>query len=158
MTHRAGQIILATAQTLTSWSDLGVPSVFRDREFSLEESSGEVPCACVNEGDDTPVSEEGNDNVAYIDSLLEVEVVGYATGSTEPEVKAELRRQRREYHRALFAFFAAGTDPLGLPFVIAIKYGGAGKAAISTAGENVAGSMVNRFLVHYRMNFNDPGD
>lgn len=152
MTHRTAQISAAIVSILQASNDLAIASIFPDREYSLLEDVGEMPCVCVNEGDDNPISDEGNDNVAFIDSQVEFETLGYAAGDSEAEVEAELRRQRRYIHKALNA-----DTTLGLSFVIAIKYAGAGKSNKSAAGERMAGSKSSNWRVHYRMNFLDPG-
>ena len=157
MTHRAGQITAAIVQTLQASTQLLVPLILQDREMSLSEDAGELPCVCVNEGDDDALSDEGNDNLGFIDSEISFEITGYAVGTSEPEVKAELRRQRRYIHVALLAYLTAG-NPIGLAFVSAIKYSGADKAVISVTGEVTAGSIVSRWRVQYRMNVLDPGD
>lgn len=153
MTHRAGQITARIVAILSASTDLAITNNYADRTLSLLEDIGEVPCTTTNEGSDTPISDEGNDNVAFIDSQIEFDITGYATGADEPTVKAELRRQRRYIHAALMA------DPtLGLAFVIACKYQGAEAAELNGNGEVMAGSLTSKWRVHYRMNFLDPGD
>ena len=153
MTHRAGQISARIVEILAASSDLGLPNNFADRTLSLLEELGEVPCTTTNEGADNPISDEGNDNVAFIDSQIDFEITGYAVGADEPTVKAELRRQRRYIHAALMA-----DATLGLAFVVACKYQGAEKATLNGNGEVMAGSLTSNWRVHYRMNFLDPGD
>ncbi|HYE70597.1 MAG TPA: hypothetical protein VD932_03640 [Aquabacterium sp.] len=158
MTHRAAQVTEAMARTLAAFSLLAVPAVFTNRELSLSEESGEIPCICVNEGDDTPLSEEGFDNLANFDSVLEFEVTGYAVGPTIEDVEAELQRQRRYVHAALLEYLTAGGNPLGLDFVIAVKPAGAAKSDRSVAGKQPAGSKTSFWRVHYRARTTDPGD
>lgn len=152
MTHRAGQICSRIAQLLSASSSLVGVSIFTDLTYSLSEQASELPAITVNEGDDVPDSDEGNDNLAFIDSQTSFEIAAYAVGIDEPTVKAALRELRRVIHMVLMA------DPtLGLSFVIATKYGGAEQASMSVAGEQCAGSLVSNWRVQYRMNFLDPG-
>lgn len=158
MTHRAAQVTQAMAATLAAFADLRVPNLFTNRELSLSEEAGEIPCICVNEGDDTPLSDEGFDNLNNFDSQIDFEVTSYAVAATTDEVEAELQRQRRYIHVALLAYITAGTNPLGLPWVIAVKPAGAAKSVRSVAGSQPAGSKASFWRVHYRANTLDPGD
>lgn len=155
MTHRAGQICDAIAALHAASSTLSV-AVFQDREYSLEEGIGELPCITVNEGDDTPLSDDGNDNVVFIDSQIDFELKAYACGNDEPSVKAELRRIRAESHKVMLGYLIAFTDPLGLPFVHAVRYGGASAAEMSVNSEKTCGSMSCTWRVQYRMGTTDP--
>lgn len=158
MTHRAAQITQALASTLAESALLAVQAVFINREETLNEQDGEVPCISVNEGDDTPLSEEGFDNLVNFDSQLEFEIVGYALGATVDDVESELQRQRRYIHVALLSYLTNHTDPLGLPWVIAVKPAGAAKSVRSIIGSRHAGSKTSFWRVHYRAETLDPGD
>jgi hypothetical protein len=158
MTHRAAQVTEAMAQTLASFSLLAVPSVFTNRELSLSEEAGEIPCICVNEGDDNPLSDEGFDNLGNFDSQLDFEVTGYAVAPTFEELEAELQRQRRYQHVALLEYLTVGGHPLGLDFVIAVKPAGASKTERTAAGQQPAGKKTSFWRVHYRARTTDPGD
>lgn len=155
MSHRAEQIIDAVVALLQASPSIGVSpeNIFAHRSLSLSEDQGEMPAITVNIGEDSPVSDQGNDNLAFIDSLLTVEIVGYFIAPDEADVKRELFRQRRYAHVALLA------DPtLGLPFVMGTQYGGASKPEIDSSTQQCAGSLEAPWRVPYRMNIADPGD
>ncbi len=155
MTHRVGQISDAIAALHSASTTLGA-AVFQDREFSLEEGLGELPCITINEGDDTPLSENGYDNLGFIDTQVDFELKSYAVGIDEPTVKVELRRLRAESHIVMLAHLVTFTNPLGLSFVHAVRYGGASASEISVLGEQTAGSMACAWRVQYRMNLTNP--
>lgn len=154
MTHRAEQIIDAIVALIKAQANLPVNAgnVYAHRTLSLADDQGEMPAITVNIGDDQPSNEGGTDNLAFIDSLLSVSIVGYAIESTEEEVKSQLMDQRRRVHQALMA-----DDSLALPFVIATRYGGAAAPEMDATTERIAGSMESRWHISYRMNFTDPG-
>jgi hypothetical protein len=156
MAHRAEQIIDAIVAALrANASSLRVPaaSIFPHRSLSLSEDQGELPAIAVNFGDDDPASELGNDNLAFIDSLLSVSIIGYSVDPDEPSVRRALLNQRRYVHAALLA-----DQSLGVGFVIATRYGGAGAPEFDSTTQKIAGSLESRWRVFYRMNITDPGD
>lgn len=155
--HRAGQILDAIIDLLAASPDLAVPSIFRDRNLSMQEQMGEIPCVTVNEASDEPLDETGFNNTQFIDSLLEVEITGYTVGATEFDVMEDLRRQRACVHAAMLSHIGGGTDPLGLPWVITVNYGGKQSHDIAHA-EKMAGSMLTTWFIHYRMSVADPRD
>ena len=153
--HREQQIINAFVAALQASTLLAIPAanVFANRSLSLAEDQGEMPAATVNEAEDVQTSDLGTDNLAFIDSLLGVEVQHFATGTSDAEVRTALSDQRRYIHVALMA-----DDTLGLSFVIGLRYGGADRAEIDSNGALIVGSRISRWAVHYRMNKTDPGD
>lgn len=155
MSHRSEQIIDAIVAALRVSTDLPIPAqnVFAHRTLSLSDDQGELPAATVNEGDDAATSDLGNDNLAFIDSLMDVAVVTYAIGTDEVSVKRALAVQRRFVHAAIMA------DPtLGLNFVIGVRYAGAPKPELDASTQHTVGSRESLWRVHYRMNITDPGD
>jgi hypothetical protein len=155
MSHRADQIVDRVVEILQDFPDLDIPSqnIFAHRTLSLSEEDGELPAATVNEGEDSPVSEIGTDNLAFIDSVLAIAVRTLARARTEAEIRRVLGDHRRFVHKALMV-----DQSLGLPFVIGIRYGGATAAEIDTESELASGARTSIWGVHYRMNITDPGD
>lgn len=155
MSHRAEQIVEAMQAAIAGLSGLAINSnnVHVHRTLSLDENAGELDAITVNIGDDDPVSEFGTDNLAYIDSVLEVSIVAYCKAGEETDVRRALTALRRQIHIALMT-----NDTLSLLFVIATRYGGASAPEINTDGESPAGKQESRWRVLYRMNITDPGD
>lgn len=152
MTHRAEQIIDAVAAALRASSTLQA-NVFEHRAMSIADDQGELPAVSVDAGEDDPLSELGNDNMAFIDSLLSVAVTACVTGDTEEELKTALFDKRRRIHQALMA-----DSTLGLSFCMGTRYAGAGQMQINVNAERMAGSIETRWRVLYRQNITDPGD
>lgn len=154
MAHRRTQIINALVAIIRA-SDAEIPAnnVFKNRSLSLSDPNAELPAMCVNRGEDEPLSELGNDNVAFIDSLLSVTTVGYAIGGTEDEVVEALDEQARHVQAAILA-----DQSLGLSFVVGARYGGSGEPEIDTDGQHTTGKIESRWQIHYRQNIPDPGD
>jgi len=150
MTHRAQQIIAATAAALAASSSLGA-AVYTHRRLSLSDEDQELPAVSVNYGSDDPLSDLGVTNIAFIDSLLELAVTLVARGDSEQDVLDELLRLRAAQHVALMA-----DRSLGLAFVIDTRYGGAAAPDVDVSLNRPAGALTCRWLVHYRMNLSDP--
>ena len=157
MAHRRTQIIDAIVAIIQASASIQVApqNVFKNRSLSLSEEQDEMPAVCVNRSEDQPDSELGNDNVAFIDSLLSVTTVGYVLGDSEGEVVEDLDEQARHVQAAILADQSLG---LGETKVIGTRYGGSGEPQIDTTGERTAGSLESRWTIHYRMNIADPGD
>jgi hypothetical protein len=148
MTHRAEQIIDAAVAAIPTTAQ----SVFKDRKDSLSEDDQELPATSVDEGDDTPIEDDGASNLAFVDSLLTVETTAFARAPTEYELKRTLSQLRAINHRAMMA----NDQTLGLSFVLGVRYAGADAPEIERAGDQFAGKRTSRWLVHYRMNITDP--
>lgn len=155
MTHRAEQIVDAVVDALqaaTAALEIPAANVFAHRALTLAENQGELPAVTVTFEDDEPTSEFGTDNIAFIDSLLTVQVKTFAVGDSEQSVKLSLMAQRRQVHVALMA------DPtLSLDFVMVPRYGGAAAPEIDASTEAVVGSLETTWRYLYRMNIADPG-
>lgn len=148
MSHRAEQIITAAREAIAAEFR---GAVYEHRAFSMLEDEGELPAVSVDYGADDPPDDDGASNFAFFDSFLTVETAIYIRGTEESTVKKDLLDARRAIHVALMA-----DRTLGLPFVIDTRYGGADAPEFNTDGEYLAGLLVCRWLVHYRMNISDP--
>jgi hypothetical protein len=155
MSHRAEQIVEAMQTIIAAFSGLAInpKNVHIHRTLTLSEDVGELDAMTINLGDDSPVSEFGTDNVAFIDSILSVPIVSYAKATTEYELRRALSRLRRQMHQALMADVT-----LGLSFMVHTMYGGAKAVEIETDGDSPVGQQESLWRVHYRMNITDPGD
>lgn len=152
MTHRAEQVLQAAKSAIEAQSDVGA-AVFDHRTLSLSADDQELPAICVNEGPDSPFSDTGYSNFAFVDSSYRLDILLYAQGSTQKEVATELMRLRSVVHRAMLA------DPrdFGLPLIVmGVAYGGADQPTYSQEGSPLAGSLQCFFSVSYRMNLTDP--
>lgn len=150
MSHRAQQVVDAVLAALAANSSLGA-SVYAHRALSLSEPDQELPAVSVRYGGDSPMDEDGASNFAYLDSLLELQVVATTRDLDEASVMQALLDMRRQIHITLMA-----DRSQGLAFVIDTRYGGAAAPELDTATEYVAGRLEQRWLVHYRMNISDP--
>lgn len=148
MTHRAQQIVDAVAAALAASSSVG--AVFTHRSYSLSEEDQELPATTVNVGEDQPLSELGASNVAFLDSLLTLEVAHLARADSVEQLLTDLIAMRTAGHVALMA-----DRSQGLNFVIDTRYGGAGAPDVDIS-TGPAGQLVTRWQVHYRMNLTDP--
>ncbi len=150
MTHRAQQIIEAAAAALVVRD---VAQVFTHRRLTLAELDFEVPAFIVDLGADQPLSELGYTNAALIDSRLELNVAAIVQGSTESEIIPALLEMRRQAH---IAMLAATDHTLGLAFVLAVRYAGAEMPIVNADGNRLAGLLVSRWSIDYRMTLGDP--
>jgi hypothetical protein len=154
MTHRAEQIIDAVVVAIKAQPDLQVSAsnIYAHRTLTLADDQGEMPAITVNAGDDAPASDQGSDNLSFIDSTLVLSIISYVIEDTEELVKQQLFDHRRRVHQAIML-----DDTIGLSFVIACRYGGAAAPEMDATSERVAGSMESHWNIFYRMNFSDPG-
>lgn len=150
--HRADQIIDAAVTAIQA----AVPStikVYAHRRLSLGEDQDELPAISVDFGGDEPLDDDGASNMAFIDSLLTVNVVAVLAAGEERDLKTDLLDMRRKIHVAMM------TDrTLGLAFVADTRYQGAEDPEFFTENEALLGSLSTSWAVHYRMNIADPGD
>lgn len=149
--HREEQILQAAKAAVEAQSGIAA-AVFAHRTLTLNAEDQELPAVCVNTGADSPEAEGGYDNLAFVDSVAELQFTLYAQGSTQEDVAAELARLRVCVHKAMLAL----PRTLGLTFLNGIRYGGADEAEYSTEGSPLAGSRNCVFAVAYRMNLTDP--
>lgn len=150
MTHRAEQIVDAIASAISSSSFTG--SVYKHRALSLSESDGELPAVSVDFGEDEPADDDGAANLSYVDSLLTVETTIYLREDEEERVKVALNAARTAIHIAVMA----SPRDFGFEWVTGIAYGGADKPEFDAGAEFIAGTLVCRWQVRYRMNITDP--
>lgn len=150
MTHRAQQIVDSIVSELTANTAFGW-TVYRQRAESLDRGELELPAVSVDFGIDKPVSELGQTNLNFIDSLLELKVSLIAQRGSEVDVIADLIEMRRQSHITLM------TDQTqGLAFVIQTRYGGADEPALSVSNSLFGGVLRTHWTVYYRMNLADP--
>jgi hypothetical protein len=149
--HREEQVLQAAKSAIEAHADIAA-AVFAHQTLTLSAEDQELPAVCVNKGPDTPDSEFGVSNMAFIDSVCELSFTLYAQGQTQADVDLELDRLRVVVHKALMA----SPRDLGLAFVMGIRYGGAEAQEYSTAGSPLAGKRVCSFSFHYRMDIDDP--
>lgn len=150
MSHRAQQALDAVAAILAANTSMGA-SIYTHRILSVSEADQELPAVSVRYGADTPADDDGALNFAFLDSLLELQIVALASGIDEQAVLAMLLDLRRQIHISLMA-----DRSQGLAFVIDTRYGGASAPEIDASTELVRGRLEQRWLVHYRMNISDP--
>lgn len=149
MSHRAQQIVDAA---VTAHASLQV-NVYSHRTLSVSASEMETPCVSVAIEQDQPMSDLGVTNLAFIDSLLVLEVTVATTGQDEQTLVTDLIELRRLSHVAMLS--AAGRD-LGLSFVMGVRYLGAERPEINVDAQLLAGSILCRWGIPYRMNLTDP--
>lgn len=152
MTHRAEQIVDAVVSAIRSSAPSTV-KVYAHRRLSLAEDQDELPAISVDFGEDQPFDDDGASNMAFIDSLLNINITAIVSGAEERDLKADLLRHRREVHVSLMS-----DRTLGLGFVVDTRYLGADSPEIDTDGEFLVGSLTSTWAIHYRMNIADPGN
>lgn len=149
MSHRVLQILDALATAIED----DLHSVYKHRKEPLSSDGQELPAAIVRLGEDQPVDDDGALNLAFIDSMVAIDVEHMVREPSEDLAIEKLLELRTLVHQKLLA----GARDLGLPdFVIDVKYGGAGEPTIDVQTDSSIGSLVSRFLIHYRMNITDP--
>lgn len=150
MTHRAEQIVDAAVAAIKASAPTSI-NVYSHRRIGLSEAANDLPAISVEFGEDRPLDPDGASNIAFIDSLLELNVIGIAAAVEEQDLKADLLALRSEIHVALMA-----DRTLGLAFVADVRYGGAEAPDIDTEIDLLVGSISTQWFVHYRMNISDP--
>lgn len=134
-------------QTVTSVLEDGVDAdVFRGRVDPLEGS--QLPACGVFQGADQPAEEQP---FGMRDQYLEVRTE-VAAKSTEEHIETDLNEMRRQVHLLLTA-----SNALGLAYVIDIIPEGTDEPVIDGTSEQYTGTMVVRWLVHYRHQYADAG-
>lgn len=146
MTHRALQIIDAAAAVIPQTGQ----RVFVHRVMSLGEGEQEAPAQSVCMGEDNPLDDDGASNLAFLDSLVRIEVVSLVKEADEEAALAKLMEMRTKTHVAFMA-----DRSLGLTFVIDTRYAGASKPELEL-NDQMCGRQVTNWDVHYRMNISDP--
>lgn len=149
--HREEQIIQAAKAAIEAQSGLAA-AVFAHRTLTLNADDQELPAVVVNNGADTSPDDDGVTNLAFIDSVVELQISLAAQGETQQEIASELDRLRVSVHKALMA----SPRDLGLSFVLGIQYGGAGEPEYPQEGSPLGGRRDVSFSVLYRMNIADP--
>lgn len=149
--HREEQVLQA-AKALIEAEDGIAAAVYSHRTLPLNAEDQELPAIVVNKGSDEPGSEFGYSDMAFVDSVAELQITLYAQGDSQEQVDSELDRLRVAVHAALLQ----APRTLGLSFVMGIRYGGAQAPEYSDEGSPLAGRRVCAFSIHYRMNLTDP--
>lgn len=127
----------------------GIPAdIVRGRVDPLEDMN--LPAIGVFQGPDEPLERQ---NILLMDQMLEVRTE-VATKADEGElVETLLNDLRRQVHTILMA-----DNALGLAYVIDIIPDGADEPNISGSAERIAGTMVLRWLIHYRHRIADASE
>jgi len=148
--HRALQIVNAIVTehvTAGAWGN----RVYKARALSLSGVEGELPALLVFMRPDEAMSEQGNTNMAFIDSLLGVSIVLIDQADTETALVDALLSYRAASHVAMM------TDQFhGLAFVSGQRYQGAEAPLIDPQGQLLIGRLETRWAIDYRMNYSDP--
>lgn len=143
MAHKAEQILGAVTTALTGLTTTG-SNVQRARVYEVPD--GVDQALSIQMGADE-LLEEGN--MAYIDRLLNIEVVAHAKAGTG--VDTTLNQIRAEVHQALY------TDRTqGLGFVINTYCNGDDAPEFSGEADSPVARQVLNYVVHYRHAVADP--
>lgn len=114
-----------------------------------EIQSDDTPCISVEIGEDLPNDPDGQQNSNHTDSTLIINVDLYQT-QNDSEAMIDLGYYRALVHRAVFQ-----DHKLGMPGVIATRYGGASEPADDEEAGLPGWTMRLPFPVHYRFNYQD---
>ena len=145
--HKAEQILAAFQQVLKDAAgvDVADTSIVRDRV----DPAGAVPDISVGMGADDVV-EGSDDNLAFMDSVLNVEVTVSVKNNTG--LSTQLNDLRKKIHIAIYS-----DTQLGLPgIVIYGHYISAGAIATSGEAENEVAQQVLNYAFWYRHAISDP--
>lgn len=148
MSHRVEQILDALVALMPTTA----AAVYKHRAMTLSDEAGELPAISINLGADTPLDDDGASNFAFIDSLAAIEIIVRLQDSDEQTALSKLLDFRRDIHVAVMADRELGLSS----FVIDTRYAGAEAPERDVEQALVAGRLVTRWLVHYRMNIGDP--
>jgi hypothetical protein len=143
----AESILTATSALLTS--ALSGVVVERGRVDELPASS--LPAVGVFQGPDEPAVEESA--WPFMDSYLEIRTELAAAAATGSALDTALNELRRRVHFAIMA-----ENALNLGYVVDIMPEGVDEPESSGESERVKGTMVCRWVVHYRHKWNDAGE
>lgn len=143
--HRAEQIVDALVALMPSTG-----AAFKHRVLTVSDDEQEMPAQSVRLGDDQPLDEDGASNLAFLDSLLSIEIQLLVKEIDIETVITRLMDLRTAVHIALMA-----DRSLGLAFVIDTRYGGANAPEVEIK-DYFVGSLTTRWQVHYRQNVLDP--
>ena len=151
MAHRAEQIVDAIAALVRARVQTTGVHVYTHRRLSLDPDQDEMPAISVDYGEDSRAESQ---TTLMIDSVLSVECTAVVSEPDEFDCRKRLLDLRAEIHRAVM------TDrQLGLPvFVVNTSYGGASAPSLFAEGKNIVGELTSTWLVHYRMELDDPGN
>lgn len=142
------QQVVALLKTVTYWNP---ENVVRERVVGFSRRDNDLPAVSVFMAEDQPVSDNGQENMAFIDSELTIQCVVFVSQPTEEEVIDQLLEMRRQIHIALMADYT-----LGLSFVSDTRYGGASPPDIEDDGGSLIGRMEVTWKIQYRMRLSDP--
>ncbi len=153
MPHRALQIVQQLKTLHQASANFALVSIFRDREEMLDQAAEHLPAINITLGPDVPREEEGQSNMAFYDSELEVVVTLFAGAADSDTLVDELMELRRT---SAIILWNGGDPSLGLAFVSLPVYGGAAAPDLSDRGKRLVGRLDTRWTIKYRMNQSDP--
>lgn len=149
--HKAGQIVERVVVILGARVGPKGSKVYGHRRLSLSLEQDELSAHSVDYGEDRAAEQRFTQ---MLDSVLAVQTTAMVACPTEKEVREALLDMRRQQHIAIMA-----DQRLGLPnFVVTTRYGGAEPPEIAVDGEFIVGALTSTWLIHYRMELNDPGN
>lgn len=120
--------------------------IFRGRVDPL--SDEQLPAVGLFQGADDPVEEQP---LGFSDQLLEVRTQ-VAAKSTREHIETDLNELRRQVHLIL-----TKPNALALAYVIDVIPVGAEEPELDGSSEQFIGTMVVRWVVHYRHKYEDAG-
>ena len=135
----------AVVTTVTGLTTTGA-NVHRGRVHPVPES--DLPALSVYMGQDTPLDEDGQNVIGFMDSDLTVRIEAHVKASTN--IDQTLNQIRAEVHQALMADYT-----LGLGFVHQVIWSGAGEPELDAADQKIGRQALN-WTVRYRHSVTDP--
>jgi len=146
--HFAEQIMVALLAKLKAAPVAAVQpaDVERDRTEPVETA---VPAIGLEMAADV-VIEGSDENVAFIDSLLDIGIDIYAKNTTG--LSTELNLIRKEVHQAIMADYQQGLPTI----IIDTRYLGADEPELEGALENAAAKQRLNYTIRYRHSLTDP--
>jgi len=145
--HRAKQIFDRVVALLTGLATTG-SNVFPHRGYAIPNSVNNA--LSIRLGDDSPLSDDGYSNMAFMDMELTIHVRIH-TRTTEANLDDQLLLIRKEVHIALMS-----DRTLGLSFVHDTVPAGMGQPEFESQGEKPTLECDTNWNVRYRHSITDP--
>lgn len=126
--------------------------VYKHRGLSLSLADGELPGVSVDYGEDSPLTEQGQETLdGVVHSVLTINFACIANDNDEVELRKRLIAMRGYVHAAIRA-----DRKLGLAFVLDTHYGGAEAPEIVDEGETLVGGIIVPWGVMYEFDIDNP--
>lgn len=148
MTHPVEQIQDAFADRVLAYVESKGRKVYRHRRLTLDPEQDELPAYSFDIGEDNPIQSP----LAGVYSEISIGVAALFAGPVEQDVKAAAIDMRLKCEDvADIERLAPSGQKLGLTFVHAVRWGGAGDLDVNTNGRIFVAVYPFTWIFQYRM-------